>query len=117
MIFKDWQESFDAFCVEFDDYLRVFPQVGRHVRYVETWRKISPLIRDGNRSNQPGAPFFEVHCAVMLLLDGRRSLTPEQRKLRPALLFRWRQLERSANASPLGDGHRVQYPKGTYDIG
>jgi len=116
MIFKDWQDGFDAFCTAFDDYLSYFPEIGWHEPYVRLYRERIAAVRDGSRVNRPGSPFYELHCAVMLLLDGRKPLAAEQRGIRERMIFRWRQIERSAGAVPLGEGHRIQYPKGTYKV-
>ncbi|MBO6773799.1 MULTISPECIES: hypothetical protein [unclassified Thalassospira] len=114
MIFKDWEDGFGAFITEFEAYLDHFPDYGGHEKYLAKYREALDLVRTQGREKCRGKPFLDLHCAIMLLLDGRQKLTPPQKDRRATLVFRWKQLERSSSAKPAGRGHRIGYPANVY---
>ncbi|MFX4226484.1 MAG: hypothetical protein ACFHHU_00915 [Porticoccaceae bacterium] len=109
-----WKVGLEAFVEAFEVYIGDFPEIGWHEKYLTIYRSALSRVRLEGANNQPGQPFIELHCSVMLLLDGRKKLTADQQKQREKLVFRWWQLQRSANATPIQTGHRIAYPSGVY---
>ena len=98
MQFATWEEDFKQFGERFEPYLAEFPTYGWHQRYLDIYRERFGIILNSRKMVPIDAPFQHFHAAVMILLDGRRSLSPAQRKMRKTLVTRWQRLHNAASA-------------------
>jgi len=94
--FLSWVEQFQQFATDFEIYLAEFPENGWYRRYLDDYRRLFDAILAGENFHPQRQPYQSVHAAVVLMLDGRKKLTPLQRRLKKGLLVRWQRLHNSA---------------------
>lgn len=90
-----WLEDFNRFCADFETYLADFQATGWHEQHCARYRDNLPAVIAGDRGTTDNSAYLQLHAAIMLLLDGRRKLTTNQKAMRKSLLFRWKALHNS----------------------
>ena len=92
-------DDFNRFRADFEAYVADFPQYGWHEPHSARYRDNLSAVLAGDRGTADNSTYLQLHAAIMLLLDGRRKLTSNQKVMRKSLLFHWKALHSAGLAS------------------